>query len=103
MNKLVFANLIHRPMRSVISAAAIAIEVVMIISVAAIFLGQIDHNKDSTNGIGADMIVRPPNSSFINAVGGAPIPAKNVEAIRKLPHVAVASPVIQSFNLAGSV
>jgi putative ABC transport system permease protein len=102
MNKLVFANLIHRPMRSIISAAAIAIEVVMIISVAAIFLGQIDHNKISTNGIGADMIVRPPNSSFINGVGGAPIPARNVEAFRNLPHVAVASPVIQSFNLAGS-
>ena len=102
MNKLVLANLIHRPLRSLISAAAIAIEVVMIISVAAIFLGQIDNNKIHTNGIGADMIVRPPNSSFINGVGGAPIPAKNVEAFRKLPHVAVAAPVIQSFNLAGS-
>ena len=101
MNKLVLANLIHRPMRSVISAAAIAIEVVMIISVAAIFLGQIDGQKIRTNGIGADMIVRPANASFINAVGGAPIPAKNVEVMRKLPHVAVASPVIQSFNLTG--
>jgi putative ABC transport system permease protein len=101
MNKLVFANLIHRPMRSIISAAAIAIEVVMILSVAAIFLGQIDGQKIRTNGIGADMIVRPANASFINAVGGAPIPAKNVEAFRKLPHVAVASPVIQSFNLTG--
>src|ERR1700722_5997140 len=102
MNKLVLANLIHRPMRSIISAAAIAIEVVMIISVAAIFLGQIDNNKIHTNGIGADMIVRPPNSSFINGVSGAPIPPKNLEAFRKLPHVAVAAPVIQSFNLAGS-
>ena len=99
MNKLVLANLIHRPMRSVISAAAIAIEVVMIISVAAIFLGQIDGQKIRTNGIGADMIVRPANASFINAVGGAPVPAKNAEVMRKLPHVAVASPVIQNFSL----
>lgn len=101
MNKLVFANLVHRPMRSIISAAAIAIEVVMIISVAAIFLGQIDGQKIRTNGIGADMIVRPPNSSFLNAVGGAPVPAKNVEVLRKLPHVAVASATIQSFTMAG--
>src|SRR5580698_8226441 len=99
MNKLVLANLIHRPMRSIISAAAIAIEVVMILSVAAIFLGQIDGQKIRTNGIGADMIVRPANASFINAVGGAPVPAKNAEAFRKLPHVAVASPVIQNFSL----
>jgi len=102
MNKLVLANLVHRPMRSIISAAAISIEVVMIISVAAIFLGQIDNNKIHTNGIGADIIVRPPNSSFLNGLGGAPIPAKNVEALRKVPHVAVAAPVIQSFNLGGS-
>jgi len=101
MNKLVLANLIHRPMRSIISAAAIAIEVVMIIAVAAIFLGQIDGQKIRTNGIGADMIVRPPNSSNISAVGGAPVPARNAEALRKLPHVAIASPVIQNFTLAG--
>jgi putative ABC transport system permease protein len=101
MNKLVWANLIHRPMRSIISAAAIAIEVVMIMSVAAIFLGQIDGQKIRTNGIGADMIVRPPNSSPIFAMSSASIPARNVEAFRKLPHVAVASPVIQSFTLAG--
>jgi len=103
MNKLVFANLIHRPMRSIISAAAIAIEVVMIISVAAIFLGQIDGQKIRTNGIGADLIVAPPNASFINAVSGAPIPAKNVEAMRKLPHVTVASPVIQKMSLGGAL
>jgi len=99
MNKLVWANLIHRPMRSIISAAAIAIEVVMIMSVAAIFLGQIDGQKIRTNGIGADMIVRPPNSAPILAMSGASIPARNVEALRKLPHVEVASPVILGFTL----
>ncbi len=103
MNKLVFANLVHRPLRSVISVVAIAIEVVMIISVAAIFLGQIDGQKVRTNGVGADMIVAPPNASFINALGGAPIPAANVLALRKLPHVAVASAVIQKTNLGSAL
>ena len=102
MNKLVIANLVHRPMRSIISVAAIAIEIVMILSVVAIFLGQLDGQKIRTNGIGADMLVRPPNSSFLSAVGGAPVPARNVEAIRRLPHVAVASPVIQDFAMAGA-
>ncbi len=99
MNKLVFANLVHRPMRSLISVAAIAIEVVMILSVVAIFLGQLDGQKIRTNGIGADIIVRPANASFINAVGGAPVPARNAEAFLKLPHVTVAAPVIQNFSL----
>jgi len=86
-------------MRSLISVAAIAIEVVMILSVVAIFLGQLDGNKIRTNGIGADIIVRPANASFINAVGGAPVPARNAEAFLKLPHVTVAAPVIQNFSL----
>src|ERR1700761_2442099 len=103
MNKLVFANLIHRPMRSVISAAAIAIEVVMILSVAAIFLGQIDGTKTRTNGVGADLIVAPPGSSFISALGSSPVPARNAEALLKLPHVTVASPVIQKTNLGANV
>ena len=103
MNKLVLANLIHRPMRSVISAAAIAIEVVMMVSVAAIFLGQIDGQKIRTNGIGADLIVRPPNASFVAGLGGAPVSARNVEAFRKLPHVAAASPVIQHTVLGASL
>jgi putative ABC transport system permease protein len=77
--------------------------VVMILSVAAIFLGQIDGQKIRTNGIGADMIVAPPGSSFISALGGAPVPARNVEALRSLPHVAVASPVIQKTSLGASV
>ena len=102
MNKLVLANLIHRPMRSVISVAAIAIEVVMILSVVAIFLGQLDGSKIRTNGIGADMIIRPANASFINALGGAPIPARNVEAFRKLPHVSVASAVIEHTMITSS-
>ncbi len=99
MNKLVFANLIHRPLRSFISVVAIAIEVVMILSVVAIFLGQLDGQKIRTNGIGADIIVRPANASFINAVGGAPVPAKNAAAFLRLPHVTVAAPVIQNFSL----
>jgi len=41
MNKLIFANLLHRPLRSVISVLAVAIEVIMILSIVAIMVGQI--------------------------------------------------------------
>ena len=56
MNKLVFANLLHRPLRSVISMLAVAIEVVMILSIVAIFMGMLDDQKQRTNGIGADLV-----------------------------------------------
>jgi putative ABC transport system permease protein len=103
MNKLIFANLLHRPMRSIISVLAVAIEVVMILSIVAIFMGMLNDQKQRTNGIGADMIVRPSNVSFMNGVGGAPMPVKMADVFRRMPHVAVASPVITNFSMAGSV
>jgi putative ABC transport system permease protein len=103
MNKLVIANLLHRPLRSLISVLAVAIEVVMILSIVAIFMGMLDDQKDRTNGIGADLVVMPSNASFMNGVSGAPISARLADFLLKLPHVTVASPVISDFSMAGSV
>jgi putative ABC transport system permease protein len=98
MNKLIFANLLHRPLRSVISVLAVAIEVIMILSVVAIFNGMLNDQKDRTNGIGADLMMRPSHASIMNGISGAPIPIKDAQAIRPLPHVAVVSPAITQFN-----
>jgi putative ABC transport system permease protein len=103
MNKLIFANLLHRPLRSIISVFAVAVEVVMILSIVAIFMGMLNDQKQRTNGIGADLVVRPSNTSFMNGVSGAPMPARIAEVFRRMPHVAVASPVITNFNMTGSV
>lgn len=103
MNKLVFANLLHRPLRSVISVLAVAIEVVMILSIVAIFMGMLDDQKERINGIGADIVVAPSNASFINGLSGAPMSSRLAEVLRKMPHVAVASPLISNFNMSGSV
>ncbi len=103
MNKLILANLLHRPVRSIISILAVAIEVVMILSIVGIFMGMLNDQKARTNGIGADLLLRPSNASYMNGVGGAPMPIKNIEAIRRLPHVAAASPVIQNLSTAGKV
>jgi putative ABC transport system permease protein len=103
MNKLVFGNILHRPVRTFISVLAVAIEVVMILSIVAIMIGQVTNASRQTGGIGADIIVRPPNASFISSVGGAPVPAKVAEVLRKLPHVEVAAPAITDFNMVGGV
>ncbi len=103
MNKLVAGNLLHRPLRAIISVLAVAIEVIMILSIAAIMLGQLNGARTSTSGIGADMIVRPPNSTFLSGVSGAPVPAKVADVLRKLPHVAAAAPVITNLTTAGSL
>jgi putative ABC transport system permease protein len=103
MNKLIFANLLHRPLRSIISVLAVAIEVIMILSIVGIFMGMLNDQKQRTNGIGADLVVSPSNASFMNGVSGAPMSAKLAPVFQRLPHVAVASPVISDFSMTGSV
>ncbi len=103
MNKLILGNLLHRPLRSLLSLTAIAIEVVMILSITALMLGQLNDSKARTNGIGADMVVRPANASFLAGFGGAPVPATIAGVLAKLPHVQVAAPVIVQFTLGSSV
>ena len=103
MNKLVIANLLHRPLRSIISILAVAIEVVMILSIVAIFMGMLDNQKERTNGIGADLVVMPSNASFMNGVGGAPMSVKLAQVFLRTPHVTVAAPVITDFNMSSAI
>jgi putative ABC transport system permease protein len=103
MNKLVVGNILYRPVRSAISVLAVAIEVIMILSIVAIMVGIVVGASSQTSGIGADIIVRPANASFISSIGGAPVPAKVAGVMAKLPHVSVASPVSVDLNVAGSV
>jgi putative ABC transport system permease protein len=103
MNRLVIGNLLHRPLRSSISILAVAIEVAMILSIVGIMVGQIEGSRRSTSGIGADLIVRPPNATFLTGVSGAPIPARVADILRRLPHVAVASPAIQQISVSAAV
>ena len=100
MNKLIFANLLHRPVRSIISVLAVAIEVIMMLTIIAIMLGQLTGQKRMNNGIGADLTVRPGNATFLNGVSGAPISVKLAPVLRALPHVTVASPVITNLSMA---
>jgi putative ABC transport system permease protein len=103
MNKLIFANLLHRPLRSIISISAVAIEVIMILSIVGIFMGMLNDQKSRTNGIGADVMMLPSNASFFNGASGAAMPVKDEEALIKLPHVIVVSPAIQKISTNGSV
>jgi putative ABC transport system permease protein len=103
MNRLVLANLVHRPIRSLISVAAIAVEVTLILVIVGLSIGMLNDAKERQAGIGADVIVQPPGSSFLAGITGAPVSVKVADVIRKLPHVAVVSPVVMQMNTAGAV
>jgi putative ABC transport system permease protein len=103
MNKLIFANLLHRPVRSIISVLAVAIEVVMILSIVGIFMGMLNDQKQRTNGIGADIMVMPSNASMFNGVGAVSLPQVDAKALLTLPHVVAVSPAISHLNTSGNL
>lgn len=98
MNKMVVANLAHRPTRSVIAMSAVALEVTMILMVVSLFYGLLNGSKESQLGVGADLMVMPPGSSGLIAMSGAPISVKVGDILRRMPHVVVAAPVIWAFS-----
>jgi putative ABC transport system permease protein len=97
MNKMVVANLAHRPTRSLITMSAVALEVAMILLVVAVFYGYLNGSKESQIGVGADLMVTPPGASAMIGMSGAPIPLKVGDILLRVPHVISAVPVIWWF------
>lgn len=103
MNRMIVGNLVHRPIRSLISIVAVALEVTLILLIVGLSLGILNDNRQRQAGIGADVIVLPPGSSFIVGLTGAPMPIKVGSVLAKLPHVEVVAPVITQISTAGSL
>lgn len=103
MNKMIVANLVHRPIRSIISIVAIAVEVTLILVIVGLSIGILKDSTQRQAGIGADVIVRPPGSSNLAAISGAPVSVKVADILRQQPHVAAVAPVITQFTTSGNV
>jgi putative ABC transport system permease protein len=100
---MIVANLLHRPIRSIVSIVAVAVEVTLILVIVGLSLGMLNDSRQRTAGIGADIIVQPPGSSFLTGISGAPVSIKVAGVLHKLPHVREVSPVVWMLSTAGSV
>ncbi len=103
MNKMIVSNLVHRPIRSLISIVAVAVEVTLMLVIVGLMYGIMNDNKQRQGGIGADAFVRPPGSSNILSASGAPASIKVADIVRKLPHVHAVAPVLLQATTSGSV
>jgi hypothetical protein len=92
MNRMVVSNVVHRPVRSLISVIAIALEVTMILLIVGFSLGTLNDSRQKHAGIGAGVIVLPPASSAIVGMTGAPASIKVADILAKLPHVTSVAP-----------
>jgi putative ABC transport system permease protein len=89
LNKLIFANLGHRPVRTLLSVLAIAVEVTMILTLVGVSHGTLDQSAQRARGVGADIWFRPPGSSAIG-LSTAPMSDKIPALLMKEPHVTFA-------------
>jgi len=103
MNRMIVANLVHRPLRSLISVVAVALEVTLILLIVGLSLGMLKDQRTRNAGIGADVIVLPPGSSFLAGLTGAPMPIKIKDVLAKLPHVKSVAPVVTAVSSAGTL
>jgi putative ABC transport system permease protein len=90
VNRLVFENLKHRPVRTLLSAILIGVGVTMILSLVGVSRGVTADMSDRSRGTGADVVVRPPGSSVFS-LSGVNMLEKVVNVIRQEPHVTIAT------------
>jgi putative ABC transport system permease protein len=94
MNKIIAANLSYRPVRSIITILAVAIEVTLILLIVGLALGMLEDSRHRQAGLGADLWVRPPGGTMFMALSIASMPAKVRDLVRKQDHVVAVSPVV---------
>jgi putative ABC transport system permease protein len=88
-NRLVFENLKHRPVRTLLGIIAISIQVTMVLTLVGMSEGMLNEQASRARGVGADILIRPPGGSII--VSGGQMDGRFIPFIDKQPHVTVAT------------
>jgi putative ABC transport system permease protein len=91
-SKLVIENLKNKPIRSLLSVLLIGVPVTLILTLVGLSHGLIEDSQRRTRAVGADIIVRPPDSNSLTLT--TTMTASVVKAVEKLPHVKLATGVV---------
>ena len=103
MGELILRNLLHRPMRTLIGAMGVAVEVALVILIVGLTSGLLTETAKRIEGIGADIMLQPPAASIIINFSGSPMPTKIGERVAELKHVKAVAPALLQFNSSGAV
>jgi len=101
MFELVLRNVLHRPIRTLITVLAVAVEVIMVLTVVGLTTGFVTDSARRVEGVGADIMVQPPSASIFMAFSGAPMPIRLGEKLAELKYVRYVAPVLVQFNSSG--
>jgi putative ABC transport system permease protein len=101
MGELIARNLLHRPLRTLIGAMGIAVEVALVVLIVGLTSGLLTETAKRIEGIGADIMLQPPAASPILTFSGAPMPIKIGDKLAELKYVQYVAPVLFQFNTSG--
>jgi len=93
MNRMIVANLRRRPMRSLISIVAVAMEVVLILMIVGLTNGMVNDHRNRINGIGADIVIRAGSGSMFAELSGNTLPVQEAQVFARVPGVEAVAPV----------
>ncbi len=85
--KLVWENIRFRPVRTLLSMLLIAVPVMLILTLVGLSNGFFEDSERRAQGIGADILFRPPGTSILGSFSGAPLPGKFIAVLAQQPHV----------------
>lgn len=104
MNKqIILANLLARPVRTTVSILAVALEVTLILIVVGLATGISNETARRIEGVGADIMFQPPNSSVFLALNSATMPVAVGEKIQEIESVKAVAPVQTLVNSQGGL
>jgi putative ABC transport system permease protein len=91
---LLWSNLGMRPLRSALSVLALSLQVFLVLLIVGLTTGALSDWRTRAEGVGADIIVQPPNSSIFFAFSSAVMPESLTEEIASLPGVDEVAPIL---------
>ena len=98
---MIVQNVLHRPLRTLITVIAVAVEVTLVIIVVGLTSGLLAESAKRIEGVGADIMVQPPSASVFMAFSGAPMPIAIGDKLAQLEYVQAVAPVLLQFNSNG--
>lgn len=101
IGQLVLRNVVHRPVRTLVSVIAVAVEVTLVIVIVGLTSGMLQDTARRIEGIGADIMLQPPSASVLLAFSGAPMPVAIGNRLLELKYVRAVTPVLLQFNSKG--
>src|SRR5713226_1116447 len=99
---LLWSNLGVRPLRSALSVCALSLQVFLVLLIVGLTSGALADWRSRAEGVGADIMVQPPNSSIFFGLSNAVMPdllTKQIEALRGVDEVAPVLFVVDQRNL----